>query len=113
MYRKEVFLKLYREMEVWFDYIYPTLKNFPRYEQPSSAARIKDISHSIMARLLHAYETTSKRKANLRDNIADVYILVSLWNFAYRHRFVNQEFHNDVIYKLNVISHNHRELLSG
>jgi len=109
----KICLKLYREVEVWFDSIYPTLKNFPRFEQPSTVALIKDKSHSIMSRLLQTHNSQTLVKNTFRQNMGDIHYLISLWNFAYRHRFINQEFHNDVIYKLNVISHNHRELLSG
>lgn len=97
-------LKLYRTFEVLLDKIYPTLKSFPRYEQPSIVANIKEQFHLMISKTLRAYEIKSKRRSLLDELSAHIYYLISLFHFSRRHKFISLGFHSEINLKLSTIS---------
>ena len=99
------FMKVYKELEMLFDKVYPALKNYPRYEQASTVAQIKEHFHLVMSKALRGAETPTKRRGLVEEITAGVYYLTSLYAFSYRQKFINEPFYMDINQQLNTISH--------
>lgn len=97
-------LKTYRRVEVLFDEIYPSLKNYPRYEQPSTVAQIKEQFHLTISKILRASEVKTKRRPLMDEIASHVYHLISLFHFSRRHKFISLGFHSEINLKLSTIS---------
>lgn len=84
-------LILQKKLEVFVDFIYPILKNFPKAEKFALCQEIKQSCYRALKNIMLANNTKYNKKLHLQESDAEFKLLLVLFKIAQGQKYITQK----------------------